>query len=157
MGHALGITSGVHPSWYDRTIVSDAYPFTKLSWKMSGDQVVSLFDDKIPQRQSIKAYTFENSELRIDQSLGIYTNLNSYTNFPTIYAATNIWEDFAESFVTYLHVVREGKPYEIHLTAKGMPESVFKSCWNGNLCERKKEFMKEWFDNPKKRFIGEVP
>jgi len=33
--------------------------------------------------------------------------LNTTTNFPSIHAATDLWEDFAESFVTYIHVVRE--------------------------------------------------
>ncbi len=151
IGHALGMLSGVHPSWNNSPFISDAYPFTKLSWMMSGNQAVSLFDDKMPWRQSIKPYAFDHSSLKIEEAPNIYKTLYSISNFPTMHAAVNLWEDFAESFVTYVHVIREKKPHIIYLTTDGTPDLILYPCWNRDICESKKMFLKKWFENPLKK------
>jgi hypothetical protein len=148
IGHAIGMVSGVHPSWSNSARVSDAYPFTKLSWIMSGNQAISLFDDNIPQRRSIKPYAFDHSLLSLDEAPDLYKNLYSYSNFPSIHAAVNLWEDFAESFVTYVHVIYEKKPHIAYLTTDGNPDMIYYSCWNRKICESKMKFLNSWFDNP---------
>lgn len=148
MGHALGMASGVHPSWNGDLVVSAAYLFTELSWRMRGNNAVSRFDEQFPQRSSLRPYAFQDAKLALDQAPDVYRNLQAYTNFPSVQAAVTLWEDFAESFATYLHVVLQDKPYKIHIRTPGQPEQVFPSCWREKRCEGKKAFMRRWFDDP---------
>jgi hypothetical protein len=150
MGHGLGMASGVHSSWNGAPAVSDAYPFTQLSWRMQGAAVVSRFETAFPLRPALRAYAFSGSDLTLDQAPGLYRTLRD-TDFPSLQAAVNPWEDFAESFATYVHVVRRGKPYEVRLRTPGGPEAVFPSCWREGRCDSKKAFMRRWFDDP---FLG---
>lgn len=147
MGHALGMASGAHPSWNGAPAVSEAWPFTTLSWRMQGPDVVSRFETTFPLRPALRAYAFSGASLTLDQAPDLYRTLRG-TDFPSLQAAVNPWEDFAESFATYVHVVRRGKPYEVRLRPPGRPEQVFPSCWREGRCEAKKAFMRRWFDDP---------
>jgi hypothetical protein len=146
-GHALGMASGAHPSWNGPAEVSDAYPFTELSWRRQGGDVVGRSDAAFSCRSTLKPYAFDGSKLSLDEAPDIYRALQG-TDFPSAQAAVTLWEDFAESFATYLHVVRQDKPYEIRILRPGQPAQVFPSCWREGRCEAKKAFMRRWFENP---------
>jgi hypothetical protein len=148
MGHALGTASGVHPSWNGPAEVSDAYPFTALSWRRQGSDVVSRSDAAFPRRSALKPYAFAGATLSLDEAPDLYRALQAHSDFPSAQAAVTLWEDFAESFATYLHVVRQDKPYEIRIRRPGRPEQVFPSCWREARCDHKKAFMRRWFENP---------
>lgn len=148
MGHALGMASGAHPSWNGDPGVSAAYPFTELSWRMQGNSVVSRFEKRFPQRPSLRPYAFENAAPTLDQAPDIYRRLQADTNFPSVQAAVNLWEDFADSFATYVHGVLQDKPYEIRIETPGQPTQVFTSCWREQRCAGKKAFLRGWFDDP---------
>lgn len=64
-----------------------------------------------------------------------------HTNFATLYAATNPHDDFAESFVTYVHTVLMGKPFEITLSSSGKITKVYKSCWAEERCAAKRKIL----------------
>ncbi|GAB6272116.1 MAG: hypothetical protein STSR0003_19610 [Smithella sp.] len=145
-GHALGKASCVHPSWTAKEIIPDG--FARLSWNKKNHEIRSNFDEVFPARKFIKPYAFDHSTLTEDQIIDVYRMLNTTTNFPSIHAATDLWEDFAESFVTYIHVVREKKPYKISIKEKGMPDIVYTSCWNHDRCKDKRAFMDQWFADP---------
>jgi hypothetical protein len=147
IGHALGMASGVHPSWNGAPTVSGAWPFTLLSWRMRGATVESRYDETFLQRRALRLYAFEKSTFRTTEAAGVYRQL-AETNLPTLYAASTLWEDFAESFVTYLHSVRQAKPYEIRIRDAGIPDAVFTSCWNENRCRTKRIFLEKWLENP---------
>ena len=147
IGHALGMASGIHPSWNGDTVVSGDYPFTLLSWRMHGNDVESLFDDAFPERKALRAYAFDRAEVTADQVLNVYRKL-ARTNFPTLYAAASLWEDFAESFVNYLHVVREMRPYEIRIGGAMTPEEIIHPCWNEERCAAKRAFLEKWLEDP---------
>jgi hypothetical protein len=147
IGHALGMASGVHPSWNGDTVVSDAYPFTQLSWRMKGNTVESLFVGEFAERKDLKAYAFDRATLFTNQMAATYRKLTR-TSFPTLYASASLWEDFAESFANYLHVIRGKRPYEIHIAGAGMQEEVFSPCWNENRCAAKRAFLERWMEQP---------
>ncbi len=146
IGHALGMAGGVHPSWNGAPSV-DARPFPRLSWRMNGAAVESLFDGMFIERPAIRPYAFEKSTVAIAQAGGVYLGLTR-TNFPTLPAASGLWEDFAESFVHYLHVVREKRPYEVRIRAAGVSDVVFSSCWNERRCAAKRAFLERWMEDP---------
>jgi predicted Zn-dependent protease with MMP-like domain len=147
IGHVLGMASGIHPSWNEPAVVSDRYPFTLISWKMDKEKVASRYDDRFPEREQVRFYAFQSALLTIRQTDSIYRVLHSATDYPSLQASVDIWEDFAESFATYVHVAREGRPYEIRLQKEGEPATVYRSCWKDDRCERKKQFLKEWFED----------
>ncbi|MCX5837524.1 MAG: hypothetical protein NTW71_03265 [Deltaproteobacteria bacterium] len=147
IGHALGMAGGVHPSWNGDAILSQDYPFPALNWRMRGDKIESLFDEAFPERRLLKVYAFNDAPLTQDQAQDVYRNL-SRTGFPTLYAAVSPWEDFAESFVNYLHVVREKRPYEVRIQEARKPDAVFTSCWNEERCAARRAFLERWLEDP---------
>ena len=146
IGHSLGMVSSAHSSWTKKEIMIG--PFSKLSWYKSDHEIKSVFDEVFPERKSIKPYAFDYSALTENQITRIYETLNTRTNYPTIHAGADLWEDFAESFVTYIHVVRENKPYEIRISRAGMPDIIYASCWKNPRCDDKRAFMEQWFADP---------
>ncbi len=148
LGHAMGMASGVHPSWYGKVSASESYPFTTISWKGDGEKVVSRFEDAFPERRHLRPYQFEKSALERRRAAEVYGKLFTRTDFPTIHSAQNLWEDFAESFVNYLHAGLELRPYEVRLRAEDGQETIFRSCWNEDRCRNKRNFMERWFSNP---------
>ncbi|HOG15776.1 MAG: hypothetical protein A4E73_02342 [Syntrophaceae bacterium PtaU1.Bin231] len=150
MGHALGMASGVHPSWYGKAIASEFYPFTTISWKGNGEEAVSRFEEAFPERGRLRPYQFEKSALERGQAAEVYGKLFGLTNFPTIHSAQNLWEDFAESFVNYLHTSLAGRPYEVRLRNGDGRDRVFRDCWQEDRCRGKRDFMARWFANPRR-------
>lgn len=148
IGHSLGVVSGVHSSWNSSPVVSTKYPFTTLSWKMSDGKVESLFDDMMPQRRFIRSYAFGASRLSSDQMENLYAVVFDNTNFPTIHAAADIWEDFAETFTTYMHVIKEKRPYEVQINTADNLNVNYRSCWEKGTCLDKKRFMDQWLKDP---------
>ena len=148
IGHVLGMASGIHSSWNKPAVVSDSYPFTLISWKMDKEKVVSRYDERFPDRRFVRFYAFQSALLTIGQADSIYRVLHSATDYPSLQASVDIWEDFAESFATYVHVVQEGRPYEIRFQKEGEGTTVYRSCWKDDRCERKRQFLKKWFEDP---------
>jgi hypothetical protein len=147
IGHALGMAGGVHPSWNGDAILSPNYPFPALSWRMRGDKIESLYEEAFPERRLLKVYAFNDASLTQDQARDVYRNL-SRTGFATLYAAVSPWEDFAESFVNYLHVVREKRPYEVRIREAGRPDAAYFPCWNEERCAAKRVFLERWLEDP---------
>ncbi len=152
IGHILGVVTGVHPSWLGWQAgnpVRVTHAFPRLSWKnRTGTRLESLFDDRFPERKAIKAYAFENADLIVSQIPATYANLVNTSNFPTLYACENLWEDFADSFATYFHVVIDQRPWQIIIEQANHPDRVIGSCWGQARCREKELFLKDWFENP---------
>lgn len=150
MGHALGMAARVHPSWDDaRPSKPVQLPFPRLSWTMNGEgKIVSYFDEHFPERTALKYYSFTKAPLAREQILNAYNHLRGHTNFPSLQAATSQWEDFAESFATYIHVVLDKRPWQATITSKGNIVAIIDSCWQERRCLAKKAFMEKWIAHP---------
>ena len=149
LGHALGMISNVHPSWIpaDKPVSLD-YPFVRLSWRLDAQgKPASLFDDRFPERKKIKYYAFARAQLTNDQMPAVYAQLQ-FTNFVSMQAAANVWDDFAESFVTYVHVLRGKQPWQLRIESQSNSPAVVDSCWQEKRCAEKKYFLDRWFVNP---------
>lgn len=73
-------------------------PWSKLSWKW-GEQ--PLPEQDFRGRDGLCFYECHGNSLETSQVLGLYDGLYA-SNFITSYAATNPWDDFAESFAFYV-------------------------------------------------------
>jgi hypothetical protein len=74
----------------------------------------------------------------------IYADLEG-TDFPTLYAATHPSDDWAESFVTYVHSVLMKKPFSIKIKKDGNVVKDFSLCWGTPRCAKKEAIMAKLF------------
>ncbi len=150
LGHVFGTVTKIHSTWKDRQTknINMNFPYQRLSWeKTQGNKIIGIFDDCFHERALIKFYSFRESELKNHQIPSVYKKLIKCTNYVSLYAATNLWDDFAESFVIYFHVVIDKKPWRIMIEEDGKRYMDIHACWNERRCNRKYIFMKKWFES----------
>jgi hypothetical protein len=150
LGHVVDAVLGVTQIGGGNTRNIAGNGFYKLSWThpppsqeilLPGDTMRSAFDDSWPERENLGFYSFDASLFGLDDVVPVYSWLRE-TNFPTLYAASSSAEDFGESFVNYVHVVLDGRPFEIRLKKGSQSELLFGSCWEAPRCASKRAAMK---------------
>ncbi len=149
LGHVVDAVLGVTQIAGGNTRNIAGNGFYTLSWThppptqttvMHGDENRTRFDEEWPDRQKLGFYSFEASVFGADDVVPVYEWLRG-TNFPTLYAATSSAEDFAESFVNYVHVVLDQRPFEIRLNRGGQSQFLFAPCWDAPRCAGKRAAM----------------
>jgi hypothetical protein len=89
------------------------FPYFKDFWI---SEIQSEHDQDIKDRNKIKFYS--KSKIPFGESgLSLYEELED-TPFVTLYAATNADDSFSEAYASFVHIVLQGKPYEV-LAIKG--------------------------------------
>jgi len=115
LGHLVGVAKGAHPSWFVGGN-PQKWPFAKLSWLTCEDAFKgkSKFDESFTSRSKIRFYLFEKAPL---SSKEIYETYNQWikTNFVSLYAATNMYDDFAETYAMFVHVALQKRPWAIRI------------------------------------------
>jgi len=143
-GHILNIGSPLLPKWglnpRDLQILP-SMRFFSSSWKIVENQFISRFDEGWPHREKVHYYSSPDRQLNGLAVLENYKELLK-TNFPTMYAATNPGDDFAETFVNYVHVVRLKKPWSVSISS-GSENLVVHDCWQEERCREKKIIIEE--------------
>lgn len=150
LAHVIAVVSGIHPPWDTRpdAISNDAeYPFVDLSWQINRDEgkFQSIFDADFPQRSQTSYYF--GARLSAVDMLPAYLNLAN-TNFVSLYAATNPYDDFAESFASFVHVVVMGRPWQIGISRDGEEVFVLNACWSLPRCREKEAFLQQLLESP---------
>ena len=148
LGHVVSIGENFHPPWalppqFVPSLAS--YPFTSLSWRLSDDRnkYVTLFDNNFKQRTNVVYYF--GAQLDAEEMVPSYSMLES-TNFPTLYAATRPGDDFAESFVSYVHTVLMKRPFSIRIYVKNKIAKTFEACWDQARCREKRKILDQLFN-----------
>jgi len=142
--HVLATRGDIHPHWNkapaDAVSFWSRQPFFDLSWKVNKkeNRYVSVFDAVFPRRANIRYYFGAN--LAASEMTAAYGWLET-TNFPTLYAATSPGDDFAESFVTYVHTVLMKKPWAIRLFHNGKQVKEVRACWDQPRCAEKRKLL----------------
>jgi hypothetical protein len=115
-GHVLTFGKDMIPDWWidpATMLASEAYGFLPLAWDVDENKrIVPLPWNEFALRSGVAYYS--GAKLSAEQMPAAYEALQA-TNFATLYAATNVYEDFAETFVTYVHTVLMHKPLEIRI------------------------------------------
>ncbi len=145
LGHVLSINRNVHPRFDQAPADSppDArFPFFDLSWTIDRkeDRYVSRFDAEFPARRSVAYYL--GAKLAAADMAPAYEALGK-TNFPTLYAATSPGDDFAESFVSYVHTVLMKRPWEITIRRDGSVVMAYRTCWEEPRCAAKRKILED--------------
>lgn len=143
LGHVLSINRDIHPRW-DRepkdTPEGERYPFFELSWTIDrkASRYLSKYDGDFPERASVVYY--RQAKLGAADMAPAYGRL-AKTNFPTLYAATSPGDDFAESFVSYVHTVLMKRPWEITIRRDGKVAMTYRTCWEEARCAAKRRIL----------------
>lgn len=146
LGHIVSINETIHPRW-DRapreTPSLDGYRFARLSWEVPRreNRYASLFERSFQKRKDVVYYF--GAKLAGDQVVKVYDQLEA-TNYPTLYAATKPADDFAESFVSYVHTVLLERPLQIRLYRDGRIAKTYSSCWEEKRCAEKRRLLEEF-------------
>ena len=145
LGHLIGVVKRVHPHWVTGGN-PQKWPFTKLSWQTSegGLKGKSKFDDTFSNRSEIKYYSFENAPLASKEIHEIYDRLLE-TDFVSLYAATNMYDDFAETYAMYVHVILQHRPWKIRIMNAGKKELELTNPILDKRCETKKSYLDGMF------------
>lgn len=117
LGHALSAGRNVHPDWWSGlpdNLGANDYSYLPISWQIDDQRrIVPLPGNDFPLRASISHYDGD-TRLPAGYITDIYRALRR-TNFLTLYSATSVHEDFAESFACYVHMQLMHKPLSISI------------------------------------------
>ncbi len=143
LGHVLSINRDVHPRWDmppGEVPATARFPFFELSWTVDRKEsrYASKFDADFPARRSVVYYL--GAKLDAADMAPAYGALRK-TNFPTLYAATSPGDDFAESFVSYVHTVLMKRPWEITIRKDGKVAMTYRTCWEEPRCAAKRRIL----------------
>ena len=141
-GHVLTAGSGFLPDWWrmpDGIRVADDYDFLPLAWDIDGDnRIRPRLEEDFAGRDRVRYY----GEPQLDGAdmLPVYASLQQ-SSFPTLYASTNAYDDFAESFATYVHCVLLRRPWRARILRDGAVQHATDDFWASGRSAPKRAFM----------------
>lgn len=145
LGHLVGVAKGSHADWWDEGNPAD-YVFASMSWVLRNGSLISKWDDIFYDRSKVRFYADEKSQITADKIPGIYANL-AKTDFVSLYAATGIYDDFAETYAMYVHVVLQKKPWQLAVLRDGKPVFTMTEPIQQERCGNKRKFLATLFES----------
>ncbi len=140
LGHVIGLGRGVHGFWDDEGLppATRDSPFLKISWQPNAQktELVSRWGERFPRLHQLKFYRFDKAPTPLADAEPIYRAL-AQTDFPSLYGATNIYDDFAESFVIYVHTRLMNRPYRVEVREGETVRFTYTSCIVSGTCPEK--------------------
>ena len=139
LGHILAIGGNFHPPWGHKGDLNlNKYPFLNYSWELNGNQIE-------PKLKEVKSFFknvsyYRKAKLNNQKALEVFKILSTQ-NFPSLYGVISPYEDFADSFASYVHCVVENKPYEVTIKSANKPRLIIDCCWKNKRCSSKKKFF----------------
>ena len=116
-GHVLAACKALAPMWWRGGGAALSYPLLDLCWQPApGGRFAPRAGHDFPLRDRLVYYGQPRLTLRDAEAA--YAALRR-TGFPTLYAATSVHEDIADSFAGYVHVRLMGRPLEHRLLRDG--------------------------------------
>lgn len=117
-GHVLSACRGLAPMWWRSGHgAAPAYPLLDLCWQAAPDgRFAPRAGHDFPLRERLVFHG--GARLSLIDAEHLYRSLGR-TGFPTLYAATSVHEDIADSFASYVHVRLMGRPLEHRLLRAG--------------------------------------
>lgn len=147
IAHVLATRDTVHPRWdgIPAPVPAGRFPFFDLSWRwdVALKNHATRFDHAWMDRRKVRYYF--GAQLGGADMEPAYRWLET-TNFPSLYAATNPGDDFAESFVTYVHSVLMKRPWAIRIINGDRVVRQVASCWDQPRCAEKRKVLEAMLD-----------
>lgn len=120
-GHAVAHGLRLHPTWIESS--GGEFPFAKI---VAGQK-------PLPRR--VPFYATRETQLPADSAKAIYVNW-SRSAYPTMYATVCMDDDFAESFVSYIHIQVLQQPYRLFVGDQRYDNGILQP-----RCANKREFI----------------
>jgi hypothetical protein len=118
-GHVLAACKALAPMWWRTAARAPSYPLLELCWQAAPDgRFAPRAGHDFPLREQLVYHGVPR--LSLLDAEAAYAALRR-TGFPTLYAATSVHEDIADSFAGYVHVRLMGRPLEHTLRRDGVP------------------------------------
>jgi len=139
-GHIVAAVDNIGPDWSLPKRDYRTFPYFKDFWI---SEVDSEYDGDIKDRNKIKFYS-KNKIPFGTEGKSLYSDLED-TPFVTLYAATNADDSFAEAYASYVHVILQGKPYEIHAVQGSDEKIIFENGISRSEGKSQKQFLDKIF------------
>ena len=139
LGHSLGLSVEAHGFWDAEELPASTRdsPYVGISWVDGGEgKMLSRWKERFPQLSELDFYSFKEAPLSTADAVSVYGSL-AVSDFPSLYGATNLFDDFAEAFAIYVHHQLLGKPYRVVIRHKQQILFTYTSCIVSGLCPRK--------------------
>jgi hypothetical protein len=145
-GHVLTACCATLPNWWETLpdlrgdgLVAHPWPFFDLNWQMTDDgQILPTAGHDFALRRYVAYYSGAN--LSTDDLLSVYAALEQ-TSFATLYAATNVYDDFAETFANYVHVVLMQRHYQLRILCDKIALFEPEPFWQSERGRAKAQYM----------------
>lgn len=111
IGHLVGAANRQHPEWNNMENPAK-YAFSRLSWRTDKGKPKSRHDDAFTLRAKVVYYKFKAASLKSGDIESVYRQFAA-SDFVSLYASTNMFDDFAETYAMYVHVVLQKKPWTL--------------------------------------------
>ncbi len=147
--HILNLSTDILPYW--NVVLKteeevEAYSFLKQSWFLG--KKTFLNQKRKYKKISYTPFYKPKDAVKNSSMLDYYKEL-SQSDFPTLYGTKNPWDDFAESYVNYIHTQIFKKPFRIEIYEKEKLVYTYKDCWNSKRCKRKKKLIRSYLTGKK--------
>lgn len=143
-GHVLTAGKQFLPIWWlppDAMKETGDYDFLRLGWQINGEKrIVPKAEEDFAERTGI--FYYDTKGLDDAAMLSAYRALQG-TTFPSLYASTNAFDDFAETFATYVHSVMLGKPARVRIVSDDAVHLERDNFWASPRSADKRAFMQE--------------
>jgi hypothetical protein len=140
LGHAVALAQGIHGFWDDEGLPAATRdsPYVRISWQPALDRsrMDSRWSGRFPRLAQIKFYSFAKAPLLLSDAEAVYRAL-AQTDFPSLYGASNLYDDFAEAFAIYVHTKLQGRPYEVEVLEGDQSRLRYSSCIVTGGCPEK--------------------
>lgn len=137
-GHVVTAGGSFLPRWWE-PVPATVFPFLDLSWHVNAaGRFVPWNSSDFDLRGAVDFYG--TNQLHSDTIVTAYAGLEG-SDFPSLYGATNPYDDFAECFASYVHSELLGRPYVLRVDYDGVPQATLDSFWASPRSEAKRAFM----------------
>ena len=139
IAHVLAIEVKSHP----RSAQGDPklFDFSSISWTSYAN---SIYDKNFKQRKDFKLYSFDKATLELEDAKRMISDLKN-TDFCSLYASNNFFEDFAEAYTIYVHTILMNKPYSLTLHHNGKEIESFENPFMMKNLQKKRDYFDKLF------------
>lgn len=148
-GHVLTADASFLPRWWEP--VPDApFAFLDLDWEVGPLQRLTPRPGAdFALRNAVDFYG--KNKLDNNTILTAYGGLEG-SRFPSLYGATNPYDDFAECFATWVHSEIMQRPFKLRVDFDGVPQAYLDSFWASPRSSAKRAFMRRLFEQAAGQF-----
>lgn len=144
LAHVITAACDFLPRWWEPlTASAQTYSYLDLSWRINAQGRFSPAAGKDFELRGMVDFYGAN-KLRNDALVTAYTGLEG-SDFPSLYGATNPYDDFAECFASYVHSEMMGRPYVLRIDFDGVPQATMDNFWDSPRSNAKRAFMQALF------------